>query len=81
MAGVTSPEELYHSTTKGHDVSCWWHEIPLYHCLCVHSMDLLVELLKSPDLYVMQVEMDVYTLAKRVCLYPNSCLYIHPYLV
>ena len=31
-----------------------------------HSMELLVELLKSPDLYVMQVEMDVYTLAKRV---------------
>ena len=37
---------------------------------CMHSMELLVDLLKSPDLYVMQVEMDVYTLAKRVGLYP-----------
>ena len=36
----------------------------------MHSMELLVDLLKSPDLYVMQVEMDVYTLAKRVGLYP-----------
>ena len=53
-----------------------------------YSMELLVDLLKSPDLYVMQVEMDVYTLAKRVShivwlfsLYPPHtslffCVYI-----
>ena len=29
--------------------------------------DLLLELIKSPDLFVMQVEMDVYTMAKKVC--------------
>ena len=33
-----------------------------------YSTELLTELLSSPDLYVMQVEMDVYTLAKRVCV-------------
>ena len=31
-----------------------------------YSVDLLAELLGSSELYVMQVEMDVYTLAKRV---------------
>lgn len=41
------------------------------HCdaivFCPNRVELIAELLKSPDLYVMQVEMDVYTLAKRVC--------------
>lgn len=43
--------------------------------LC-HSMELLVDLLKSPDLYVMQVEMDVYTLAKRVSWRSLRCLFV-----
>lgn len=34
--------------------------------MCCCSGELLAELLSSPELYVMQVEMDVYTLAKRV---------------
>ena len=35
----------------------------------LHEMDLslLEDLLGSPDLFVMQVETDVYTLAKKVC--------------
>ena len=44
--------------------------ITVYNCpnmfLHCYSTELLAEILASPDLYVMQVEMDVYTLAKRV---------------
>ena len=42
--------------------------ITVYNCPNMHcySTELLAEILASPELYVMQVEMDVYTLAKRV---------------
>ena len=45
----------------------------MYMCTCVHvyvcSCDMLAELLESPDLFMMQVEMDGYTLAKKVRIY------------
>ena len=36
--------------------------ISMYACSC----DMLAELLESPDLFMMQVEMDAYTLTKKV---------------
>ena len=71
VAGATSPEELYHSIIEGYKVCYTQCAVDMKLTIpCMHSMELLVDLLKSPDLYVMQVEMDVYTLAKRVGLYP-----------
>ena len=35
---------------------------------------LLSEILVSSDLYVMQIEMDVYTLAKKVCVCVWVCI-------
>ena len=32
----------------------------------IFSLELLTELIKSPDLFVLQVETDVYSLAKKV---------------
>lgn len=46
--------------------------------VCVHVTlrpPLLAELLGSPDLYVMQIEMDVYTLAKKVRFLESEKLY------
>jgi len=45
--------------------------------LCVYSCDMFAELLGSPDLFMMQVEMDAYTLAKKV----RASTYVHIYCV
>ena len=37
---------------------------------------MLAELLESPDLFMMQVEMDAYTLAKKVC----ASMHIHTFV-
>ena len=50
-----------------HALLCLVHVFPILCC----SPDLLAQLLQSPDLYVMQVEMDAYTLAKRVSMSSN----------
>ena len=46
----------------------------VYVCSC----DMLAELLESSDLFMMQVEMDAYTLTKKVCMY--ICMYVHTYV-
>ena len=35
--------------------------------MCVFSLEMMLEIVPSSDLFVMQVEMDLYTLAKKVC--------------
>ena len=45
--------------------------------VCVSSCDMMAELLKSSDLFMMQVEMDAYTLAKKVCPFKQLLPHTH----
>ena len=75
-------EALHCDLAKGHEVGlqhmCMWAQWAQFVSRWIlNRSQLLAEILSSPDLYVMQIEMDVYTLAKKVLLF---CLFHnHPH--
>ena len=67
MASTAPIEEIYRNITEGHEAYKQYNctKVVIYYYICCRS-HLLTEILTSHDLYVMQIEMDVYTLAKKV---------------